>query len=263
MAHNLVINGITYPGVESLEMTTDGGEKVLYTEGGGGGGISADDIANCNISGDIVLTAAAIKHGAFWGNIGITSVTAPAVKSLGDYALRDCNKIASIDAPEVEGMGIYALANCTKLQSMHFPKLVTIGNYAFYSCSGVQGALVLPAVTALPTQSCCRMSGITSLDLPACKSIGDQVFRYCSKLDTIVLRSTTVCTLGNVNTFYNMPFGSGQAGGKLYVPAALVSSYQTAAKWSTIYGYGTNEFRALEDYTVDGTITGALDESKI
>ena len=24
-----------------------------------------------------------------------------------------------------------------------------------------------------------------------------------------------------------------------------------------------NEFRALEDYTVDGTITGALDESKI
>lgn len=38
MAHNLVINGITYPAVESLEMTTDSGEKVLYTPGGTGGG---------------------------------------------------------------------------------------------------------------------------------------------------------------------------------------------------------------------------------
>lgn len=38
MAQNLVINGITYNGVQSLEMTNDSGEKVLYTEGGSGGG---------------------------------------------------------------------------------------------------------------------------------------------------------------------------------------------------------------------------------
>ncbi len=42
MAQNLVINGITYNGVESLEMTNDNGEKVLYTEGGSGGGGSED-----------------------------------------------------------------------------------------------------------------------------------------------------------------------------------------------------------------------------
>lgn len=40
MAQNLVINGVTYNGVESLEMTNEIGEKVLYTEGGGGGGES-------------------------------------------------------------------------------------------------------------------------------------------------------------------------------------------------------------------------------
>ena len=38
MARNLVVNGVTYNGVESLEMTDENGEKVLYTEGGGGGG---------------------------------------------------------------------------------------------------------------------------------------------------------------------------------------------------------------------------------
>lgn len=34
MAQNLVINGVTYNGVESLEMTNDSGEKVRYSEGG-------------------------------------------------------------------------------------------------------------------------------------------------------------------------------------------------------------------------------------
>lgn len=35
MAQNLVINGVIYNGVESLEMTNENGEKVLYKEGGG------------------------------------------------------------------------------------------------------------------------------------------------------------------------------------------------------------------------------------
>lgn len=40
---------------------------------------------------------------------------------------------------------------------------------------------------------------------------------------------------------------------------ALVDSYKAATNWST---YAT-QFRALEDYTVDGTITGELDSTKI
>lgn len=37
MAQNLVIDGVTYNGVESLELTNAAGEKVTYTEGGTGG----------------------------------------------------------------------------------------------------------------------------------------------------------------------------------------------------------------------------------
>ena len=32
MAHNLVINGVTYPAVKKLEMTTDAGKKVLLCD---------------------------------------------------------------------------------------------------------------------------------------------------------------------------------------------------------------------------------------
>ena len=53
--------------------------------------------------------------------------------------------------------------------------------------------------------------------------------------------------------------------GYIYVPKALLSDddatkdYRRATNWSTY----ADQFRALEDYTVDGTITGELDPSKI
>lgn len=229
----------------------------------GGGGISADDIASCTIEGDINLTATTIKQGAFWGNGGITSLNAPYATTIGQYALQSCGSMVRLSAPKVTSIGTYGLAYCYDLAKLDFPKLATIGTYGFYNCSGVQGDLVFPELTGATTQCFSRMSNITSIDLPACNSIADQSFRYCSKLTTLILRSTTLCTLGNINTFYNTPFASGKAGGKLYVPSALVESYKTASKWSTILGYATNEIRALEDYTVDGTITGALDATKI
>lgn len=40
MSQNLMINGVIYNGVNSLEMVNADGEKVIYTEGGGGGGDS-------------------------------------------------------------------------------------------------------------------------------------------------------------------------------------------------------------------------------
>jgi hypothetical protein len=83
------------------------------------------------------------------------------------------------------------------------------------------------------------------------------------------LRSETMCTLSNTNAFnycyhilgtvnetYNP---NGLKDGYIYVPRALVDTYKVATNWVTY----ADQFRALEDYTVDGTITGELDESKI
>jgi hypothetical protein len=45
----------------------------------------------------------------------------------------------------------------------------------------------------------------------------------------------------------------------IYVPSVLVDSYKAYTNWSAI----AVNIHALEDYTVDGTITGELDEAKI
>ena len=94
------------------------------------------------------------------------------------------------------------------------------------------------------------------VDTPALTSIASSSFSGCSTLITLVLRNSTMTALGS-NVFKNTPIASGT--GYIYVPRALVDSYKVATNWATYAA----QFRALEDYTVDGTVTGDLDESKI
>ena len=113
-------------------------------------------------------------------------------------------------------------------------KVTSIGAYAFYRC----------------TQ-------LAKVDFSLVTSVDANAFANCSQLATLVLRSETRCSLVNTNAFKSTPIASGT--GYIYVPAALVDSYKAASNWSTY----ANQFRAIEDYTVDGTTTGELDPTKI
>ena len=73
-------------------------------------------------------------------------------------------------------------------------------------------------------------------------------------LNKIILRnSNAVVTLNNTSELNNTPFASGGAGGTLYVPSALISSYQSATNWSTILGYSTNSIQAIEGSAYEDT----------
>jgi hypothetical protein len=64
--------------------------------------------------------------------------------------------------------------------------------------------------------------------------------------------------------FNDTHFASGKAGGTLLVPRSLTESYPTATNWSVIIAWNANNrVLALEDYTVDGTITGEIDWDKL
>ena len=150
----------------------------------------------------------------------------------------------SIDASAahdgITKIGIYGLSGCNNLTTANFPAVTSIDNYAFAYCSN-----------------------LTTVDLAAATSMGDggsytYVFYQCPNLSALILRKTdAVCTLSSTNSFDSTKIKSGT--GYIYVPSALVDSYKAAAKWSTF----ANQFRALEDYTVDGTTTGELDPTKI
>ena len=85
-------------------------------------------------------------------------------------------------------------------------------------------------------------------------------FRFTGTgLKNLVLRKAdAICTLAATTMVgQNNPIHTG--GGYVYVPRALISTYQTATNWSTIYAENPGVFRAVEDYTVDGTLTGRMD----
>lgn len=102
-----------------------------------------------------------------------------------------------------------------------------------------------------------KRSWLVKADFPKAKEIGMEAFKSTSSLKALILRNNSIVTLGYTNALQMS--GIAVAVGYIYVPSALVDIYKSATNWST---YAT-KFRALEDYTVDGTITGELDESKI
>jgi hypothetical protein len=66
-----------------------------------------------------------------------------------------------------------------------------------------------------------------------------------SKLKTVILRQNSVVPI-NSSTFTNTAL-AGANGAKVYVPNTLISSYQTASNWSTLYNSGYITFESLEN----------------
>lgn len=94
--------------------------------------------------------------------------------------------------------------------------------------------------------SACQQLAIA--DIGKAKDISSYSFANCYKLQTLVLRRTdAVCTLANVSAFTNTPMrGYNSLTGTVYVPFALISTYQTATNWKTLYNGGTLTFAAIE-----------------
>ena len=115
--------------------------------------------------------------------------------------------------------------------------------------------VVFPNITSMNTgtgnnfNSC---SGLIRVDFGRLGSIAGLCFNACSNLSTVILRKTSgIVSLNNTNAFIGTPFASGKAGGTLYVPQALISSYQSASNWSTILGYSTNSIKSIESTATD------------
>ena len=244
--------------------------------------IGRHSFRGCTSLTDVILPEATnFIESSFQGCTALESISLPKAIDAGTKTLADCTKLKRADLPELTTLGSYCFWHCEELTNVNLPLVNTAGFYAFYGCfnlkdidlpslTTVQGLFYdcrslenvnIPLVTSLETNAFCGCSSLAMLDAPSLTAINatdpNGAFKVCSKLATLILRSTTLCTLADVKNFTETLIGDGT--GYIYVPRALVNSYKTATNWSTF----ANQFRALEDYTVDGTITGALDESKI
>lgn len=242
-------------------------------------GVSFDDIASLKIEGDVDISVSAIGAYTFANNDGIKSVYAPNVTSVGDYGFYSSNgikeiyfpllktvgkyclsnlAITTLDLPECASIGASSFNNCTKISNLLLPKCKTISNSCLPNI--LIEELILPECTSIGNSSLSGLSKCTYADLPKCTQLVNYALRNSPNLATLILRSEKMCALSNY-ALNSTKIWNGT--GHVYVPRALMASYQTAANWKTIHAKNANTFRALEDYTVDGTIMGELDQSKI
>ena len=227
---------VTYKGATLT--TVDNQTKVLQTSGkwceddftlvdvSGGGGITVDDIATRSApTGAVTVTANNIVAYGFSGYTGITSFTADSVTLLRQNVLSDCTNLTSVSfAGATSVNGTLQFSNCSNLTSVNLPNLASINNQVFQGCTSLE-IIDLPKVTAM------NRSG---------------VFRNCYKLQTVILRHSSVVAINN-DTFANTPLaGYNGLTGTVYVPDSLITSYQTATNWSTLYSNGTVSFVKIE-----------------
>lgn len=167
-----------------------------------------------------------------------------------DAAMKNRSGITSINMPNYT-YGTYSMFNgCAGVTSVHFPVMTGCSSMFLYNCRNLQ-YFVLPMGYSLGGSALYGCTKLNAVDLggtpPADEGLnGASTFMNSSILSVLVLRSATVIPLANINTFSGTPFASDKSGGTLYVPQALIASYQAATNWSTILGYANNQILPIE-----------------
>lgn len=211
-----------------------------------GGNNPSYHMANYNVT---KLTVRGVK---IWGNGDVYPPNggmrfSGEAMNLSYIELTDCEQIVM----QKSSSGTNAFRN---LEDFIAPKLTKIsnGNGATFGGSNASKLkqFVCPNYTyALEGSMFSECTAMTLADVKT-TNLNSSVFYDCSALVAVVLRNSTPAVLSYVSAFTGTPIASGT--GYIYVPRDLISTYEAATNWSTYAG----QFRAIEDYTADGTLDG-------
>lgn len=190
----------------------------------------------------------------------VTEYVNSSAMTVGMRAFRGCDALERVSLAACTTIGIYAFESCTALTEVELPAVTFLNNQAFYGCTGLI-KLVLPSLDRTVYRAFQNCSSLEEVDCGTKAwrlHVGD--FYGCTALSRLILRKKEQCVVFDGSDSIALADTLIKKGmGHIYVPAVLIESYKTAEKWSAY----ASQFRVLEDYTVDGTITGALDMNKI
>lgn len=240
-AWTALLDSIRAKGGTSAPMTAAQAKAAVEAIETGGGGMTIDQFVDHNYpQGAIETSATVIPIQTFRERKGITSLSAPNCTQLGGYGCYKCTALETVSFPNLNTFETSNVFDgCTSLVGFVGPKLKGSPNVnqAFARCSNLEFFDVGPDLINLTTGN---------------------TFTNDAKLKTMVLRRTAGVVGISANAFNGTPFANGGSGGTVYVPQALISNYQSATNWSTLYAAGSTTFAAIEgsqyeNYYADGT----------
>ena len=183
------------------------------------------------------------------GGINILNVNEPSGAFVSDY-------------PGTNGIiKRYALAGRIGITSIHLTAAQQLADYAVSYCDALT-VLVGEQLKAIAGYGAYSNTALVAIDALGGNGTYERLYNNalsrCSALKTLIIRESYCWTLGGTGTFTSTPFASNGTGGTLYVPQAMISTYQTDATWSTILSYTNNQILPIEgsqyeNYYADGT----------
>lgn len=213
--------------------------------GGGGGAVVGDEV---NVADFVTDT---IKSYSDSRTIGVAA-----------EAFLDFKSLESVNIPNAISIGSNAFKGCNSLKTVTVNRSaqITLGSSAFAGCSALQNIDFLGAINSVGDNCFADCTSFTVVDFKRIPmSFGFNCFGGCKSLTAVIIREqkSTLISTATSTTFANTPIAEGL--GYIYVPSKDLSTYKSASGWSTY----ASQFRVLQDYTVDGTLSGELDETKI
>ena len=215
----------------------------------GGGGYTVDEIASLSEpSGEITINITSLPQYGLRGR-PITRVHAPNLNSIAqyDFSGTSLTRIESTDFPKLKYIS-GAFESISTLTYVNMPAVTSGGTsiaYAFRSCSNLVECY-LPNATANIDRTCYGCKKLQIFDGGAGSITNNTSFQNCSALRTLILRNTSAVQTLNawsancLGGIYSNPTES-----TVYVPQALISTYQSATNWSSAYAAGVT-FAAIE-----------------
>lgn len=279
---NIRLLGADYLDVPAVELPTTDGGTAVFTEGAGEDtlvealhnrvtSVSDDTLTSIRAYGLAYMTSLTsvdfpnlqtINTYAFYNdyNIIMDGWPFPKAKTIANYAFRYCYGLTGdvVLPSTVTSIGQYSFANCDGIETFRCDGAIgTLGTYTFNGASGhvmavreihmphLGGvALNLNFGSATAANAC---QNLEVCDIGSAKSIAANTFANCYKLQTLIMRRTSVTTCANVSAFLNTPLrGRNSLTAQIYVPSALIDTYKAASVWKTIDGYGYVEWLPIE-----------------
>lgn len=192
-----------------------------------------------------------ISSYAFYYCSSLTTASFPQCTTIGNYAFGNCLSLTTASFPVCTNIGSSAFYSCRSLTTISFPACININYDAFYSCSDLTTAN-FPVCINIGRNAFGNCRSLTAISLPKAMTIGSSVFTRCYNLKSLYLEGPGLCTLGNSSAFTSTPIGgySTSAGtyGSIYVPASLLTSYQTATNWT----YFSSRFVGIDGGSDEG-----------
>lgn len=184
----------------------------------------------------------------------VYTVVLPSVERISGSAFNSCDNLYSAIFQSAEMLGVGCFAKCTALRDIEFPKVTSVDINCFDGCRNLR-KVVFPSLIETNQHMFRDCTSLEIADFPVCETIATETFAGCTSLKAILLRTTTTVAAVSLDAISDTPIFTG--GGYLYIPSVMWDAY------AQFYGDYMAIVRRLEDYTVDSTITGELDESKI